>query len=198
MSEITWSQRSKKVNDFLTQERGKGLEARYLNKTPRNCNLKIKQKLYAPAMINNLVEKKVQNLSNVFRAPSTQKSDKNYRSSFSLYASNGSIIRNEASGCNIPRPLRYSFRNSDSKSNIIDSVRKETSSHLNTYSDQNMMTSMQADFTPLSDYEELKAELQQRNVTILNLQSEIKDLKLKHQTEMERLLSKSTSSEYQE
>lgn len=150
--------------------------------------------------MNNLVEKKMQSLSNIFRAPSTQKSEKNYRSSFSQYASNGSIMRNESSGCNIPRPLRYSFRNSESKSNIIDSVRHDTSPCLytNTKSDQNILTSVPTEYTPQTDLDELKEELQKRNITILNLQSEIKELKSKHQAEIEKLLSKSTSSEYQE
>lgn len=111
------------------------------------------------------MNKKIQGLSKIFRPPSTQKSDRNYRSSFSLHASNSSVLKGDFSACNIPRPQRYSFRDSESKGRAAETSRVDTYTALK------------------SEYEGLKEELGKRNATILSLQDEIKSMKEKYAAE---------------
>lgn len=81
-------------------------------------------------------------------------------------------MKHDTERCNIPKPHRYSFRES-SRSNIVD-----ISGNLDKYS------------LLKADYECLKEELGQRNATILKLQIEIKEMKENFVKEKDELISK--------
>lgn len=141
-------------------------------KTPRNSNIKIEKRRPTPMGIDNIINKKMKGFDKIFRAPSTQKSERSYRSSFSHYTSNGAVSKNDFSTCGIPKPKRFSFRSTDTKSQVIDNSQGDKYALLK------------------SDYESLKDELAKRNATILMLQNELKDFKEKFTKERKVLHEK--------
>lgn len=143
-------------------------------KTPRNSTqMKLKIRRPNQTGIDTILDKKFTQMSSVMKPPTCHLSRKNFRSSFSIHASNGAKIKGDLSACGIPRPHRYSFRSTDTKSQIINS-----SCTVDKYS------------LLKNDYESLKDEIANRNTTILQLQKEIKDLKEKFATEKSELLEK--------
>jgi hypothetical protein len=91
-------------------------------KTPRNCTqMKLKIRRPNQVGIDTILDKKFTQMSSVMKPPTCHLSRKNFRSSFSIHASNGAKIKGDLSSCNIPRSHRYSFRSTDTKSQIINS-----------------------------------------------------------------------------
>ena len=144
-------------------------------KTPRNSsNSKFRSNRNThQSGINCLINRKFSESNSFMRPPSVQKTHRSFISNFSLHSSNISRIKNDLSRCNIPKPHRYSFRESNSNSNIVN-----ISGNIDKYS------------LLKSDYESLKEELGQRNATILKMQIEMKELKTKFFDEKDALITK--------
>jgi hypothetical protein len=93
-------------------------------KTPRNSssNLKVKTRRPTPVGMDSILDRRLSSVNQLINIPSSQKSNKTFRSSFSIHTGNSIKIRSDLSGCNIPRPNRNSFRSTDTKSQLIDSA----------------------------------------------------------------------------
>lgn len=123
--------------------------------------------------IDSILDRRLSGITGLIKIPSSQKSDRSFRSSFSIHASACAKIKGgDLSACNIPKPHRYSFRSTDTKSQIVDSANVDK-------------------YTVLKEeYEGMKDELAARNTAILNLQREVAEVKARAMAEKQSLLAK--------
>jgi hypothetical protein len=141
-------------------------------KTPRNSSHnRLKVRRATPVVgIERITDRRLSESNSFHKAQLPQRS---FRTNFSVHASNGDKIRNGLSGCNIPRPQRFSFRSTESKSHIINSS--------NTTDKYSLLK---------NDYESLKDELADRNKTILRMQNEMREIKSQYTEERQGLIAK--------
>ena len=170
-------------------------------KTPRNSSMKQSSSKPPRIIVNSLINKRIQGLDKIFRPPSTQRVRRNCYSSFNLKSCTNAKVVSIANGYNkIPKPDRYSFKCSETKSQMIDSSNitynepKSEVDHSNYMLNLSLSNNAKLQNTTNNSLynsderfkvqiEELKDELSNRNITILNLQKDMKQIKAEYEKE---------------